>query len=83
MSVHIETIRETFNAANRSRAMNRITSYLTANDTSSRTLIAQRTERRLRRDAETMLRDFAFVLKMTERIKADILAEKESESIAV
>ena len=63
--------------------MNRITSYLTANDTSSRTLIAQRTERRLRRDAETMLRDFAFVLKMTERIKADILAEKESESIAV
>ena len=58
--------------------MNRITSYLNINETAIRTPIAMRADRQLRQDAEAMLRDFAFVLKMTQRVKAEILAEKES-----
>ena len=61
--------------------MNRITSYLPANETAARTPKAPRPELRHRREADAMLRDFAFVLKITEQIKAEILAEKESIAV--
>ena len=36
----------------------------------------------LREDADAMLRDLAFVLKMTQRVRDDMEREKETEALA-
>ena len=64
--------------------MNRITSQMPNSQPQAQGHPALRAERRLERDVETMLRDIAFVLKMTRRVKAEILAERSSrETLAV
>ena len=64
--------------------MNRITSHLSQSQPVSQGHPALRAERKLRLDVEQMLRDMAFVLKMTQRVKAEILAENSSnETLAV
>ena len=64
--------------------MNRITSHLSQSQPRLQGHPALRAERKLRLDVEQMLRDMAFVLKMTQRVKAEILAENSSnETLAV
>jgi hypothetical protein len=64
--------------------MNRITSQLSQSQPRTQGHPALRAEKKLRLDVERMLRDMAFVLKMTQRVKAEILAERSSsESLAV
>ena len=41
----------------------------------------RQTRTQLRADAERSLRDIAFVLKMTERVRAEIEAEEEAEEL--
>jgi hypothetical protein len=66
------------------QAMNRITSQAPNCESQAQGHPALRAERKLQRDVETMLRDIAFVLKMTRRVKAEILAEQSSnETLAV
>ena len=55
--------------------MNRITSHLSHRQLRPQGSPALRAERKLRLDAESMLRDMAFVLQMTRRVKAEILEE--------
>src|SRR4051794_7816489 len=65
------------------RAMNRITSYLSHTEITV-SHPALKAERRLRQDAETLLRDMAFVLKMTQRIKKEMLEDNEtSDAVTV
>src|SRR5262245_48007293 len=66
----------------RSRAMNRITTQNTETQPEQQGHPGLRAEKRLRRDVESMLRDMAFVLKMTQRVKAEIL-NTASETLAV
>jgi hypothetical protein len=54
---------------------NRISRYLPEASTSRPQLQA---DRRLKRDVDAMLRDLAFVMKMTERVKSQILEDRES-----
>ena len=61
--------------------MNRITSPVTETQPTQQGHPALRAEKRLKRDVESMLRDMAFVLKMTQRVKAEIL--NTSETLAV
>jgi hypothetical protein len=65
--------------------MNRIISHLpTSPQNRTQGHPALRAERKLRLDVESMLRDMAFVLKMTQRVKAEILNENSaSEALAV
>jgi len=64
--------------------MNRITSQMPKSQPQTQGHPALRAERKLQRDVETMLREIAFVLKMTRRVKAEILAESSSnETLAV
>jgi hypothetical protein len=64
--------------------MNRITAHLSNSQARTQGHPALRAERRLRLEVERMLRDMAFVLKMTSRVKAQILAENSTnESLAV
>jgi hypothetical protein len=61
---------------------NRITNYLPESPTTGHPML--KAERRLRREVESMLRDMAFVMKMTQRVKAQILADNETrDSLAV
>jgi hypothetical protein len=55
---------------------NRISRYLPEVTTSRPPL--DRADRRLKRDVDAMLRDLAFVMKMTERVKSQILEDRES-----
>jgi hypothetical protein len=41
----------------------------------------RQTRTRLRADADRALRDIAFVLRMTERVRAEIEAEEEAEEL--
>ena len=64
--------------------MNRITSHLSQSQLRPQGSPALRAERKLRLDVEHMLRDMAFVLKMTRRVKAEILQEiSTDEPLAV
>ena len=56
--------------------MNRISRYLPEATTSRPPL--DRADRRLKRDVDAMLRDLAFVMKMTQRVKTQILEDRES-----
>lgn len=42
----------------------------------------QRRQTQLRKDADEMLRDIAFVLKMTQRVRAELNAEQEADELA-
>ena len=57
---------------------NRISRYLPE---TSESRIEVRAERRLKRDVEAMLRDLAFVMKMTERVKSEILEGKGTNDV--
>jgi len=67
----------------RSIAMNRISSYFPQTQPKTQGHPALRAERKLRMDTDAMLRDVAFVLKMTQRVKAEILDETANENLAV
>lgn len=54
--------------------MNRINAYYPKSQTPA--VRPTTADKRLRRDAEAMLRDIAFVLKMTQRVKSEILASR-------
>ena len=55
---------------------NRISRYLPETET-RQGHPALRAERKLKGDVEAMLRDMAFVMKLTQRVKAEILDENE------
>jgi hypothetical protein len=65
--------------------MNRITSHLSQIESRTQGHPALRAERKLRHDVDAMLRDMAFVMKMTQRVKAEILEENltSDETLAV
>ncbi|MEI7685162.1 MAG: hypothetical protein WCL32_09055 [Planctomycetota bacterium] len=63
--------------------MNRISSHFPQTQTKTQGHPALRAERKLQMDTDAMVRDMAFVLKMTQRVKAEILEETASENLAV
>ena len=53
-------------------------------DTQTTPSFARQRQTRLRADADAILRDMAFVLKMTQRVKAEMFEENsQSEPLAV
>jgi hypothetical protein len=52
-----------------------------ANATNVQTQTAQARRTQLRKDAEEMLRDMAFVLKMTQRVREEMKSEQKSEDL--
>ena len=52
-----------------------------ANDTANHAMPNRQTRTQLRAEAEKALRDLAFVLKMTQRIRAEIEAKEEADEL--
>jgi len=63
--------------------MNRISSHFPQAQPQTQGHPALRAERKLRMDVDSMVRDMAFVLKMTQRVKAEMFDETSKESLAV
>lgn len=56
--------------------MNRIAAHVSPAPAVSHDHPALRAEKRLSRDVESMLRDMAFVMRMTQRVKTQILKDR-------